>query len=267
MISLRPIAWTLAFTTLSSAAQAMDNPVHMTVIQGWEQADGTRLAGIRLDLDEGWKTYWRAPGEAGIPPSFDFTRSRNLEGFQIEWPTPVVFDQGGTSTIGYKDFVIFPVVLTPIRDRRKIDLRGTIDIGVCKDVCLPVSLDLDADITANVTDRDPALAAAMASLPFAPTEVGVSRVACDLSPEDGGFLLSTSVTMPPAGNTEFTVFESSDPDHWLTETKSQRSGDTLVSSGSLSSMSGMTLSINRSDIRITVLGSDYAVDIQGCAGG
>jgi DsbC/DsbD-like thiol-disulfide interchange protein len=267
MISLRPIVWTLAFSAFSSAAQAMDNPVHLSVIQGWEQADGTRLAGIRLDLDEGWKTYWRAPGEAGIPPSFDFTRSRNLQGFLVEWPTPVVFDQGGMSTIGYKDFVIFPVVMTPKRESRKIALRGTIDIGVCKDVCLPVSLDLNAEISANVTDRDPALAAAMASLPFAPTDVGVSKVACDLAPEDGGFVLSTSVTMPPAGSSEFAIFESSDPDHWLTETKSQRSGDTLVSTGSLSSMSGMALSVNRSDIRITVLGSDYAVDIQGCTGG
>lgn len=267
MISLRPIAVTCALTTFSGAAFAMDNPVHMTVIQGWEQADGTRLAGIRLDLDEGWKTYWRAPGEAGIPPAFDFTLSRNLEGFQIEWPTPVVFDQGGMSTIGYKDFVIFPVVLTPKRESRKIALRGVIDIGVCKDVCLPVSVNLNADIDANVTQRDPALAAALASRPFTPAEAGLKDVTCQLSPQEGGFAFSSLVTMPSAGSSEFTVFESADPDHWLTESTSQRNGDTLVSTSSLSSMSGVALSVNRADIRITVLGSDYAVDIQGCTGG
>lgn len=267
MNGLKRIASLIALVLLPSISAAMDNPVHLSVIQGWQQDDGTRIAGIRIDLDDGWKTYWRAPGEAGIPPYFDFTSSKNLGAFEVEWPAPAVFDQGGMTTVGYKDFVIFPVILTPIKEKRRIDLRGELQLGVCKDVCLPVSLELDAVIEKSGSDRDPALAAAMAARPFDAQEVGVSNVTCKLEPDASGLALSAHVTMPSAGRNEFTVFESTDPDHWLAEAQSERRGDTLIATSVLSSMSGQDLMVDRSDIRITVLGSDYAVDIKGCTGG
>ena len=249
-----------------SALMAMDNPIHLSVINGWQTDEGTVVAGIRLDLDTGWKTYWRAPGDAGIPPVFDFSESGNLLDFQIEWPTPIVFDQGGMRSIGYKDAVIFPLVLTPKKAGEGITLEGVIDLGVCKDVCLPVSLEVDAFLATGTAKRNPALAAAMATRPFSSSEAGVEKTTCKITPTDGGMTLTTAITMPPAGSSEYAVIESNDPDHWLAETESHRDGQTLVSTSFMASLSGQTLMVNRSDLRITVLGSDYAVDIPGCAG-
>ncbi len=251
---------------LPSASVAMDNPVHLSVIEGWQIDEGSVVAGIRLELDAGWKTYWRAPGDAGIPPVFDFSASKNLSDYHIEWPTPIVFDQGGMQSIGYKDYVILPIILTPHKTGKEIELEGIIDLGVCKDVCLPVSLEVDVVLPPDTTKRNPALAAAMATRPFSISEAGVEKATCKITPTDGGMTLTTAVTMPPAGASEYAVIESDDPDHWLAETESHRDGQTLVSTSFMASLSGQTLTVNRSDLRITVLGSDYAVDIPTCTG-
>ena len=59
-------------------------------------------AGIELRLAPGWKTYWRYPGDSGIPPRFDFAKSRNVKSVTVRWPAPQrLTDESGTS-IGYK---------------------------------------------------------------------------------------------------------------------------------------------------------------------
>lgn len=263
---IRRLAFALIAALTPAFAHAMDNPVHLSVMQGWTQEDGTVIAGVRLDLDDGWKTYWRAPGEGGIPPLFDLSRSSNLEGFAIEWPTPFVFDQGGLRSIGYKDFVVLPLVLTPADNGRAIKLRGNIEFGVCKDVCIPVDMRINARLDADATARNPAIVAALAARPFSDSEAGVKKATCKLSPAEGGMTVTTAISMPSSGQSEYTVLESTDPDHWFSETENRRSGDTLTSTSFLASMTGQTLMVNRSDLRITVLGSDYAVEIQGCSG-
>ena len=54
-------------------ATAQDAVEGVALIAGWRQADGSRLAGIEIRLAPGWHTYWRAPGSAGIPPTFDWS--------------------------------------------------------------------------------------------------------------------------------------------------------------------------------------------------
>ncbi len=62
----------MGLTAVPALAQdQFDLPVTGQVLEGWVRADGTRMAAVQLDLEPGWKTYWRAPGDAGIPPSFD----------------------------------------------------------------------------------------------------------------------------------------------------------------------------------------------------
>ena len=97
----------------------------------------TVVAGIHLKMDKGWKTYWRNPGDAGIPPSFDWSSSGNLESFKILWPAPRRFADPYGSSIGYEDEVVFPVVLTPARPDRPLDLNVKVAYAICKDVCIP----------------------------------------------------------------------------------------------------------------------------------
>ena len=52
------------------------------------------LGGVSIQLQPGWKTYWRTPGDSGVPPRFDFTKSDNVEAVTVLWPAPMKFDDG-----------------------------------------------------------------------------------------------------------------------------------------------------------------------------
>jgi DsbC/DsbD-like thiol-disulfide interchange protein len=99
---------------------------------------GDGVAAVELQMPEGWKTYWRNPGDAGgVPPSFDWSRSGNLAAAQVLYPAPKRFTDRAGDTVGYKGTVVFPVRLTPKDPTKPIDLRLTVDYGVCKEICIP----------------------------------------------------------------------------------------------------------------------------------
>ena len=119
------------------------------LVSGTVDVDGapTLLAGIQLRMDPGWKTYWRNPGDSGVPPSFDWTGSKNLKHAEVLYPAPHRFADAGGTAIGYDDQVVFPVKLTPERDGEPIELKLAFAFGLCKDLCIPndVSLGLTLD--------------------------------------------------------------------------------------------------------------------------
>lgn len=259
-------ALAFAAAMFASGADAMDNPAHLTVLEGWREADGTHVAAVRLDLDEGWKTYWRAPGDAGIPPVFDFLGSRNLVDFSVIWPTPVVFDQAGMQSVGYTEVVVLPIRFDTRHKNRDVQLRGQVELGVCKEICLPVTIDIDAVLSADATKKPASIRLAQASVPYTAEEAGVKSAICKLEATASGLEITTRVVLPSAGEKEVVILESANNDLWLSETNSSRDGDVLTSVSSLVSLSGAPVAVKRSDIRITVLGSDHAVDIKGCTG-
>ena len=103
-------------------------------------------AGLHLRLPDGWKTYWRSPGDAGLPPRMDFAASINLADSHFAWPAPHRFQLFGLETYGYETEVVFPITLTPVTPGRTLALRGTADVLVCADICVPVLMDLALDL-------------------------------------------------------------------------------------------------------------------------
>ena len=248
-------------------AQQADDLVEMRVLPGWRAADGTHMAALDLRLLPGWKTYWRAPGDAGIPPQFDWRRSRNLSGAEIVWPTPRVIVQGDLQSIGYSDRVVLPLRLDPSQDGREIKLKGTIEIGVCSDICVPVRLKVNETLAAAAAKPDPRIAAALASRPYSASEAGVGRVACSVSAIQDGLGLRAEIDLPNARDGETAIVEVDDPKIWVSQAKTKRKGNRLVAETRLYHVDGRSFALNRSGIRITVLSSSRAVDIQGCPAG
>ena len=255
----------LALTT-PAHAQSTDGVVQLDVLDGGRTANGTYLGALRLTLKEGWKTYWRAPGDAGIPPQFDWSGSQNVGDVSITWPAPDVFVQNGLQSIGYADQLVLPVEITPANPAKPVRLRGDMDLGVCKDVCIPEQLDFDHTLDAEA-GRNPAIAAALAQRPFSAKEARVKHASCHLTPTSDGMQIEARVTMPSAGGREVTVIEPGNPALWASQADTQRTGDTLIATSEVISASGGPFALDRSEIRITVLGANHAVDIQGCSAG
>ncbi len=252
--------------TAATAQSRMSEIVQADVLDGGATARGTYVSALRLRLSEGWKTYWRAPGDAGIAPSFDWSGSTNLGGLDYVWPTPQVFDQNGMQSIGYADQLVLPVEIRPADPTRPVRLRGTVQIGLCRDVCIPASLSIDHRIDRDAK-RNPAIAAALAQRPYGRREAGVRTATCRLIPIDGGLRIEARIAMPPAGGREVAVIEPGNARIWASQTETRRDGQVLTAASDLFHVDGGAYALDRSAVRITVLGRDHAVEIQGCARG
>lgn len=257
-----------SLTTLPALAQdRFALPVTAQVLPGWIQADGTRIAAVHLALEPGWKTYWRAPGDAGIPPSFDWSGSDNLHTVSVSWPTPKVFKDNGMRSIGYSDDLVIPITLAPQRSDEPVRLQLTMDIGVCSDICIPHRVTFDETITSRETRPTPAIAAALAQSPYSAREAGVKSAKCKIEPTQDGLRIEARVSVPPTGGTEVIVIEPGLDDVWVGESDTRRTGGEVIAVSEMIHVNGGPIALDRSAIRITVLGSNHAVDIRGCTAG
>jgi DsbC/DsbD-like thiol-disulfide interchange protein len=127
--------------------------------------DGALRAGVEIKLARGWKTYWRYPGDSGVPPRFDFAASSNVKSVAVLWPVPHRFKDESGQSIGYKDQLIFPLRVTPQDPSQPVTLRVNLDYGVCEKLCVPVQATLELPLTRGPSTQDAALAAAETLVP------------------------------------------------------------------------------------------------------
>ncbi len=252
----------LSAAPVSAQTGGQDTVVILDVLPGWTTDRGTRIAALRLRLAPGWKTYWRAPGDAGIPPRLRLAGSANIAAIALNWPVPVVFDTAGMRSVGYHDSVVVPVEITP-RGAGDVRLAGTLDIGVCADVCMPAQLTFDAALPDGGT-RDDRIVAALADRPLTSAEAGVGSVHCVVTPTERGIGIVIQAQMPALGAVEEVVIEAGDAEVWVSEPQIVRQGGTLQATAQMIHVEGGGFVLDRSAVRITVLAGGQAVDIRGC---
>lgn len=144
----------------------------------------TLTVGLQFQLKPHWKTYWRAPGDAGFPMTLDWSGSRNLAGADVQWPQPRRFEVLGLTTVGYADEVVFPVALTLQEPGRPVSLRVKVNYLTCNDVCIPYTANLALDLPAGASGASaqaPLVARYVARLPgdFAASGIVVARSGLD----------------------------------------------------------------------------------------
>lgn len=123
-------------------------------------------AGLEIRLQPGWKTYWRYPGDSGIPPRFAFEGSENVAQVSVLWPAPQRFDDGaGGSSIGYGRGVILPLHVVPREPGKPVTLRLALDYAICEKLCIPVEAKTSLALPRGPTGFDGALAAAEGRVP------------------------------------------------------------------------------------------------------
>lgn len=255
---------------LAVAAPVQANPyadnVSVRLLPGWEQADGSHIAALELRLAHGWKTYWRTPGDAGVPPVFSWSGSDNVASVEVIWPRPEVFYQNGMRSIGYSDHVVLPLRVHP-RGHGAVALDGALQFGICSDICVPLSVNLDSVPLPEARRPVPAIAAALADRPFSGRDAGVRKVTCQIRPEGKRTMVEAVIEMPATGGEEVVVLETADPTVWVSEARTHREGGRLIAVAEVVPMQGGALMFDRSGLRMTVLGDGRAVDIRGCTGG
>jgi DsbC/DsbD-like thiol-disulfide interchange protein len=167
------VIFTSALTLAGGAAHAADaSPwdadarAGVRLIAGDRHAGDAGLrAGVEIKLAPGWKTYWRYPGDSGVPPRFDFAESQNVKSIAIEWPAPRRHLDESGATIVYTDDVIFPLRVVPQDAAKPVKLSLKIGYAVCDKLCVPADGHAELDLDGAPSSVDAVLTATEAQVP------------------------------------------------------------------------------------------------------
>lgn len=195
-------------------ASAWSNDARSSVrlIAGSSAADAALLhAGIEMKLLPGWHTYWRYPGDSGVPPRFDFSGSDNLKSAKVLFPAPQVHTDEAGSTIGYEGGVVFPVEVTPKDPGKPVTLKLKADYAVCNKLCVPAEGSAALTLAPGASKEDAAVKAAAARVP---KHVPDATAGLNARRVSGGAKPLVMVDLPAPANTPVSVFVEGPTADW-----------------------------------------------------
>ena len=160
----------------SASVWSQDTKSAVRLIGGSNKSGAPLRAGIEIKMQPGWHTYWRYPGDSGVPPRFDFSGSDNVKSATVSFPAPHLFTDETGSSIGYKDGVIFPVAIVPKDPTKPVNVRLKIDYAVCEKMCVPAEGKAELALGPGPSTADTALTEAEARVPTktAAAEIGLT---------------------------------------------------------------------------------------------
>jgi DsbC/DsbD-like thiol-disulfide interchange protein len=172
-----------AFAVVAAGLAAGRTQVPISIASPWVDVHTTRvrlvagagagkpaksyLAGVEIALADGWKTYWRNPGDAGVPPVFDWADSTNVASMKVLYPAPTRLHEPAAETIGYTGAVLFPVEVTPQDAKKPVELKLLLEFGICREICIPAQSMLSLEVPPKTLAGEPptAMLAALSRVP------------------------------------------------------------------------------------------------------
>jgi DsbC/DsbD-like thiol-disulfide interchange protein len=256
------LALGLALTPLAVRAQPDDLPpglVSARLLPGWTDAEGNRILALELELAPGWKTYWRSPGDTGLPPQFDWQGAENLAGVTLHWPAPQAIRSGEVLEMGYHDRLILPFTAHPADPGQPVRVRAQIDIGLCENICVPAALDLTAPPSGS--RPDPAIAKALAA---EPQRLDL-RPACTVTPLADG--LRVAMALPPGEATLAAIELTGQPQIWVSGAEIAPTPEGAQAVVEMVGPTAAPFDLDPAALRLTVIPADgtRATEMTGCA--
>ncbi|MFY8106231.1 MAG: protein-disulfide reductase DsbD family protein [Elstera sp.] len=132
----------------------------------------------------GWHGYWRTPGEAGLPPTLDWSGSQNLISADVRFPPPLRTTLLGIETFAYKTALVLPIDAKLLDKGQALPLKLGVDYLACADICVPYRADLALTLPAGAANPAPEaaiIAAGVAKLPLSSTAAGLSVAGATLN--------------------------------------------------------------------------------------
>ncbi|MEM8979447.1 MAG: protein-disulfide reductase DsbD domain-containing protein [Pseudomonadota bacterium] len=253
----------LSLWPLMPAADPLEGAISLEIVPGWRVDDETHRFAMRFVLGEGWKTYWRAPGDMGIPPAFSWRGSENVDGVSFHWTVPEIQRQNGTRVLGYEGQMVLPMDLRVTDSSRDAEVKGAVQIGICRDICVPITLPFSAKLPKD-GGKSGVILGAMLAQPLTAREAGASEVICSFSPIEDGVEITASFKVPALGEDEMGVIEASDPELWVSEADYSRIGSSVTLQADILHQDGGPIALDRRNLRFTLVAEGTAVDLRGC---
>ena len=226
----------LAFSLLLPVAEASadmsdwaeNEGGRMRIIALAPEADGTVRGALQIEPKAGWMTYWKEPGQAGIPPQVTFAPASGVRLTEMRFPVPKVFDEDGVRDIGYDHAVTLPFTLKTEPGKVPLQLTAAAFVGLCRNICIPFQAEFRLPISVQDSSSDEemrVLKAASQALPEAPS---TDFTVADHKLTEDRKLLKLSLKLPP-GQTEAQIYVVGPQGHVLVEQQqAEQKGDLLT---------------------------------------
>lgn len=200
----------------SGWSQASHSAVRL--IAGGRNSDGAYRIGVEIRMKEGFKTYWRMPGDSGVPPVFDWTGSENLGSVSVRWPAPQRYVDAGVTTIGYKDRVVFPTLIRAADTGKPITTTLKLDYAVCERICIPAKAEVvlklpAATETTHTADLDVFRALVPRTKEPGKLDDRLGLISAIFGPDKVRKAIDITVAVPPGAVLDEAFLEG--PDGWL----------------------------------------------------
>ena len=186
-------------------------------------AQGRYLAGVDIRLAAKNLTYWKLPGDAGVPPVFSFEGSSNMKAAQALYPAPRRYAEASGEAFGYRDEVLFPLLVTPVDPARPISLALKLDYATCEKICIPAQAMLHLDLApgARASELAGLIGDWLARTPRPPGDPAAPRPVLSPAEKTNAWHVRFEGTAPAD------LFAEG-PDDWFFDTKRSAEGFDLI---------------------------------------
>lgn len=249
----------------AAAQQATPGLESAALLGGWPMANGHRMVALELRLQPGWKTYWRSPGDTGIPPSFDWSGSENLGEVTIHWPRPEVIESAGETTFGYHDTLILPIEVAPRDPGQAVDIRGQVDFGLCQDICVPARAELQMAPAGRF--QDPRILQALDDVP----RIAATPAQCRIEEIADGMRVTATLPALPAlkiapapAPAPAVAMELARAGIWVSQPETTLRDGEVVATSDFIDATGKPFALDPAQLRLTLIAGAAAVEFSGC---
>ena len=152
---------TIIFSFLLSSLAYAENNVKTTLVSESSaiSAGGKIKIGVLLNAPEGWHTYHKNPGDAGLPTKLKWQLPEGFSASEIDWPQPTKFAEGDLTTYGYTGETLLPVTITIPEKLTEKSYSFTVNVELlaCNQICIPESQTLTIDLPVSASVPSPNL--------------------------------------------------------------------------------------------------------------
>ncbi len=243
----------------------------INTLHGWREVKNgieVHYFGIDIQLLEGWKTYWRKTGNTGFPMSITWEEKYNFQDAIIHWPNPTIVNMAGEESIGYTDRVVFPLEIHPQVAELPIKGVGTIYLGICKEVCIPVNEVIAFDLFPTREKNSPLLHSSLMSKPETyASSIHRDEINCQIDYENEPTTITTRIDSSFLDLSEsfLAIYESSvDPVFFFKPEKTTDVEENRIISSKYEILEGTNIKLDPSKILLTIITANKTYEIQGC---
>lgn len=249
---------------VSVSGPAFPGTKSVDFLHGWRTPSGDHMAGIRIILEDGWKTYWRTPQGSGIPPILSVASTPGIDAVKLIYPRPAVYEEFGSEVLGYTGSVTFPIEFDLSNGATDISFTGEFRFAVCKDVCIPLLLNIATELHADQASHASVIKAALAERPKSPSRHGIRKTHCDVSPTASGVGYQAKLRWPADQRVEKIVVEYPSDAFWVAPVENEITGSELSVTANITNYASGTVFLQRDSFRLSILTQTAIFEFEGC---